>query len=80
MAPIRDGWREVTMKLFRARPPGEPAGVADWAGRDLPPPSAAAAYATTTDCGAFAATWPARVEALGIDPGGPLTVLADGAG
>lgn len=79
MAPTRDGWREVKMGLFQARTPGEPAEVADWAKRELPPPSAAAAYATTADCEAFAATWPARSEALGIDPNGPLTVLADGA-
>ena len=79
MAPTRGGWREVKMALFQARTPGEPAEAADWADRELPPPSAAAAYATTADCEAFAATWPARAEALGIDPAGPLTVLADGA-
>jgi len=48
-----------------------------WREGELPPPSAAVAYATTADCEAFAATWPARAEALGIDPAGPLTVLAD---
>ena len=36
MAPTRDGWREVKMARFQARPAGEPAGVADWAGRELP--------------------------------------------
>jgi hypothetical protein len=65
--------------LFRARPRGKPAGPGEWADRELPPPAATAAYATTADCDAFAATWRPRAEALGIDPDGELTVLADGA-
>jgi hypothetical protein len=38
MVPTRTGWREVKMGLFQARSPGEPAEVADWADRALPPP------------------------------------------
>lgn len=79
MAPTRDGWRELKMALFQKRVPGEPAEVADWADRDLPAPTASAAYATIAEAGAFAATWRPRAEALGIDPDGPLTVLGDGA-
>jgi hypothetical protein len=78
-APTRGGWREVKMALFQARPRGEAASPAEWAGRELPGPSASAAYATTADCEAFAATWRGRAGRLGIDPDGPLTVLADGA-
>ena len=37
MAPTRGGWRELKLALFQVRPAGEPAEVADWAGRDLPP-------------------------------------------
>ena len=79
MAPTRDGWREVKMARFQARPDGEPAEVADWAGRQLPPPTASVAYATTAGCEAFSARWAGWATALGIDPAGPLTVLADGA-
>jgi hypothetical protein len=79
MAPTRDGWREVKMALFQVRPRGEAAEAADWAARELPSPTAAAAYATTADSEAFAARWAPWAEALGIDPAGDLTVLADGA-
>jgi hypothetical protein len=65
--------------LFQKRTPGEPAEVADWADRDLPAPTASAAYAEVADAGAFAATWRSRAEALEVDPDGPLTVLGDGA-
>jgi hypothetical protein len=79
MAPTRDGWRELKMALYLKRPSGGPAGPDDWADRDLPRPTAAVAYATVADCGAFSARWGPRAEALGIDPRGPLTVLGDGA-
>jgi hypothetical protein len=79
MAPTRQGWREVKMARLQVRPAGEPAEVADWADRELPPPTASVAYATTADCEAFSARWPGWATALGIDPAGPLTVLADGA-
>ncbi len=79
MAPTRDGWRELKLARFQARPRGEPAGVADWARRELPPPTASVAYATTADSEAFSARWAPWAEALGIDPAGELTVLADGA-
>jgi hypothetical protein len=79
MAPTRDGWREVKMARFQVRPAGEPAGVADWAGRALPPPTASVSYATTADSEAFSARWAGWAAGLGADPAGPLTVLADGA-
>lgn len=79
MAPTRDGWREVKMARFQARPAGGPAEVEDWADRDLPRPTASVAYATTADSEAFSARWAGWAAALGIDPAGPLTVLADGA-
>ena len=75
----RDGWRELKIALFQVRPPGEPAGPAGWSARELPAPTASAAYASTSDCDRFAATWRPRAEGLGIDPDGPMTVLADGA-
>lgn len=79
MAPTRDGWRELKMALYLKRPPGGPAEPEDWARRNLPRPTAQAAYAAVADCEAFAARWAPRAEALGIDPAGPLTVLGDGA-
>ena len=57
MAPTRDGWRELKMALYLKRPPGPPAGPADWAGRDLPRPTAWAAYAAVADCEAFSSRW-----------------------
>ena len=47
MAPTRDGWRELKMALL-PEAAGRRAGraAADWAGRDLPPPTARSAYAT----------------------------------
>jgi hypothetical protein len=79
MAPTRQGWREVKLARFQARPAGEPAGVADWAGRELPGPTASVAYATTADSDTFAARWAGWAQGLGIDPASDLTVLADGA-
>lgn len=79
MAPSRAGWRELKLAVYLKRPPGEPAGPDDWAGRELPRPTAQAAYASLSDCEAFAAHWGPRAEALGIDPAGPLAVLGDGA-
>jgi hypothetical protein len=79
MAPTRDGWRELKMALFQVRPAGEPAEPEEWADRELPAPTASAAYAAIAEAEAFAATWRPRAEALGIDPDGPLTVLGDGA-
>lgn len=79
MAPTRDGWRELKLARFQARPAGEPAGVADWADRELPGPTASVAYATTAESGAFSARWAGWAAGLGIDPAGELTVLADGA-
>jgi hypothetical protein len=79
MAPTRDGWRELKLARFQIRPAGEPAEVADWAGRELPEPTASVAYATTADGAAFSARWAPWAEAPGIDPAGRLTVLADGA-
>lgn len=79
MAPSRDGWRELKLALYLKRPPGEPAEPEDWARRDLPRPTAQAAYAAVADCEAFSGRWAPRAEALGIDPSGPLTVLGDGA-
>jgi hypothetical protein len=79
MAPTRNGWRELKMALFQARERGEPAQVADWADRELPTPTASAAYAAVSEAETFAATWRSRAEGLGIDPDGPMTVLGDGA-
>ncbi len=79
MAPTRDGWRELKPARFQVRPRGAVAGVADWATRELPDPTASVASATTADCGAFAARWAGWACGLGIDPKGPLTTLGDGA-
>jgi hypothetical protein len=79
MAPTRDGWREVKLARFQIRPAGEAAEPGAWADRELPPPTASVAYATTADSEAFSARWAPWAEALGIDPAGALTVLADGA-
>jgi hypothetical protein len=79
MAPTRDGWRELKTALYLVRPAGEPAPPEEWATRELPRPTARAAYASLADCESFAARWGPRAEELGIDPAGPLTVLGDGA-
>jgi hypothetical protein len=79
MAPTRAGWRELKLALYLVRPAGEPAAPEEWARRDLPGPTARAAYASTADAESFAARWGPRAEALGVDPAGPLTVLGDGA-
>lgn len=79
MAPTRSGWRELKLAVYLKRPAGEPAGPERWADRELPRPTAQAAYASLSDCEAFAARWGERAEALGIAPAGPLTVLGDGA-
>lgn len=79
LVPSRDGWRELKMALYLKRPPGEPAQPEGWAERELPRPTAQAAYATVADCEAFSGRWASRAVALGIEPSGPLTVLGDGA-
>jgi len=79
MVPTRDGWREVKMAIFQVRPAGEPAGPGQWADRELPGPTASVASATTADSRAFSDRWAPWAVALGIDPAGDLTVLADGA-
>jgi hypothetical protein len=79
MALPRDGWRELKLAVSLKRPTGEPAEPEGWAERDLPRPTAQAAYAEVADCDTFAVCWGPRAAALGIDPAGPLTVLGDGA-
>jgi hypothetical protein len=79
MAPTRGGWRELKMALYLKRPLGDPAGPDEWSSRELPRPTAQAAYAAVADCEAFASRWGRRAEALGIDPAGALSVLGDGA-
>jgi len=79
MAPTRGGWRELKMALYLKRPLGEPAEPEDWAQRELPRPTAQAAYATVADSETFAARWGPQAQALGIEPAGSLTVLGDGA-
>ncbi len=79
MAPTLAGWRELKLALYQVRPPGEPAGPDDWADRELPRPTASAAYAAVAECELFSSHWGRRAAALGIDPRGPLTVLGDGA-
>jgi hypothetical protein len=79
MAPTRDGWREVKLALFLKRPPGDPAEPEDWATRELPRATAQAAFAEVVDCERFSSRWGPRAKALGIEPAGVGTVLADGA-
>jgi hypothetical protein len=79
MVPSRGGWRELKLAAFQVRPRGEPAGVAEWASRELPAPTASVAYAGLDDAESFAARWRPWAEGLGLDPDGELTVLGDGA-
>jgi hypothetical protein len=79
MAPTRGGWRELKLAVYLVRPRGAAADAAAWAGRTLPRPAASVAYASLADCAAFAARWRPWAAGLGLDPDGPLTVLADGA-
>lgn len=78
MAPTRDGWRELKLARFQARPRGEPAGADRWASRELPGPTASASYAALADSVAFSARWAGWATGLGVAPG-ELTVLGDGA-
>lgn len=79
MAPTRGGWRELKMALYLKRPLGDPAEPEDWAERELPRPTAQAAYATVADSETFSARWAPQAQALGLEPAGAMTVLGDGA-
>jgi hypothetical protein len=79
MAPTRGGWRELKLALYLVRPAGAAAAPEEWATRELPRPTAQAAYAALADSESFSARWGRRAAALGIDPSGPLTVPGDGA-
>jgi len=77
--PTRGGWRELKLGLFQRRPRGAPASAAEWATRELPAPSASAAYARLEDCDRFAGRWRGWAAGLGLAEADGLTVVADGA-
>jgi hypothetical protein len=81
--PTRGGagacWRELKLGLFQRRPRGAPACAAEWDRRDLPGPSASAAFARLEGREAFSARWRGWAAALGLADPSALTVLADGA-
>ena len=77
--PTRGGWRELKLALFQRRPRGAPADASRWATRELPAPSASAAFARLEGCDEFAARWRRWAAALGLSEASALTVVADGA-
>jgi hypothetical protein len=73
------GWRELKLALFQRRPRGEPADATRWATRELPGPTASAAFARLEGCGEFAGRWRGWAASLGLAEAPALTVVADGA-
>ncbi len=66
------------MAIDSKRPLGPSAGPSAWAERTLPGPTIQAASAAVAECELFSSRRARRAEALGIDPTGLLSVLADG--
>lgn len=74
-----EGWRDLKVIAFAKRPLGPGAGVTEWAGRELPGPSARAMFADIAEIETFRADWRGWADRLGIGSGSELTVLGDGA-
>jgi hypothetical protein len=74
-----EGWREMRLGVFAKRPRGNPATVAAWDSRRLPPPAARLLFAsveTAEHFGPRIRRWAAR---LGVTDAASVTVLGDGA-
>ena len=75
-----EGWRDMKIGIFARREPGEPATPAEWDDRDLPAPSARAAFAAIETIDDFAPRWSRWAARLGIKDLTEISVLGDGAG
>ena len=73
------GWRDMKIGIFARREHGEPATPADWEKRDLPAPTARAAFAAIETIDDFAPRWAEWAARLGITDLTTITVLGDGA-
>lgn len=74
-----EGWKEIRLGVFAARPAGESASPAEWKTRELPRPSARLAIAGLQSADEFAARWGEYIGLLGWDDGRPVTAIADAA-
>lgn len=74
-----DGWRDLKIAAFAKRPLAEPAGVADWASRDVPRPAARTLFAALEPIDAFQKRLRPQAARLGVTEPKELHVLADGA-
>src|SRR5262249_1809049 len=74
-----DGWGDLKIAAFAKRPLAEPAGVADWASRDVPRPAARTLFAALEPIDAFQKRLRPQAARLGVTEPKELHVLADGA-
>lgn len=73
------GWRDVKLAVFCKRTAGEPASLADWDERELPPPSIRTVVAAIEESERFTGRVRAESDRLGTTSVSDVTVLADGA-
>ena len=73
------GWRDVKVAVFAARKVGEPASLADWDERELPPPTARTVVAGVEEACHFAGRVRAEADRLRVTSATDVTVLGDGA-
>jgi len=73
------GWRDMKIGIFARRERGEPSTPAGWDDRDLPAPTARAAFAAIETIDEFAPRWSDWAARLGITDTTEITVLGDGA-
>ena len=73
------GWRDVKVAVFATRPAGEPASLADWDTRELPPPTARTVVAAIEEACDFLVRVRAEADRRRVTTAADVTVLADGA-
>ncbi len=73
------GWRDVKVAVFATRQAGEPASLADWDTRELPPPTARTVVAAIEEACDFLVRVRAEADRRRVTTAADVTVLADGA-
>lgn len=73
------GWKEMRLSVFSKREPCLAAEPAAWDERVLSEPSVRIAWCAIAPCDVVGESWKTMAEQLGIKPGDPLSVMADGA-